>query len=63
MKKKIDWVILLGAAFLILIISDYKNLKYLFNLIKELHKIFKKGSEYNEDKDFILIPRPIEKNL
>jgi len=63
MKKKISWIILLSASFLILIISDYRNLKYLFNLIKELHKIFKKGSEYNEDKDFILIPRPIKKKL
>jgi hypothetical protein len=65
MKQKISWGVLLLCIFLLLIISDWKNIKYFFNLIKELHKIFKKGSEYKEDDDFILILKPgikMEKN-
>ena len=63
MKQKISWLLLLLVAYLILVIVDWKNLKYLRNLFVELGKLFKKESIYNEDKDFILIPRPIEKNL
>lgn len=58
MKTKINWIILLVAIFLILIVNNWKNLRYMSNLIKELRKIFKKGSNYAEDGDFILIPRP-----
>jgi len=57
MKTKISWGVLLWAAFIILVTSDIKNLKYLFNLIKELKKIFKKGSCYNDDSDFVLVPK------
>lgn len=63
MKQKISWLLLLLVAYLILVIVDWKNLKYLRNLFVELGKLFKKGSVYNEDKDFIMIPRPVEKNL
>lgn len=55
MRRKINWGILLLSAFLILIMSDWKNLKYLSNLIKEFGKIFKKHSQYIEDGDYILI--------
>jgi hypothetical protein len=55
MKRKISWGILLLAAFLILIISNWKNLKYLPNLIRELKKLFRKNSIYKEDNDFVLI--------
>lgn len=55
MKKRINWGILLWAAFLILITNDWKNLKYLPNLIRELNKLFKKKSKYIEDGDFVLI--------
>jgi queuine/archaeosine tRNA-ribosyltransferase len=55
MKTKISWYVLLWSTFIILITLDIKNLKYLFNLIKELRKIFKKGSYYTEDNDFVLI--------
>lgn len=57
MKTKFSWGVLLWAAFVILVNSDYKNLKYLPNLIKELKKIFKKGSCYNDDSDFVLVPK------
>lgn len=63
MKKKINWGILLWSVFLILVISDLKNLKYLSNLIKELNKLFKKHSKYTEDKDFILIHKNQAKDL
>jgi hypothetical protein len=63
MKKRINWGILLLAAFLMLITSDCKNLKYLPNLIKELHKLFKKNSIYKEDGDFVLIHKNQIKNL
>jgi hypothetical protein len=63
MKNRINWGILLWAAFLILITSDCKNLKYLPNLIKELHKLFKKGSGYTEDSGFILIHKSKVKDL
>jgi len=55
MKTKFSWGVLLWAAFIILVTSDVKNLKYLSNLIKELKKIFRKGSCYTEDSDFVLI--------
>jgi hypothetical protein len=63
MKKQISWLLLLLVAYLILLIIDWKNIKYLRNLFIELGKLFKNESIYNEDKDFILIPRPVEKNL
>lgn len=63
MKQKISWIILLWNIFLLLIISDWKNLKYLLNLIKELHKIFKKNSIYSEDSRFILIHKSKIKDL
>jgi len=63
MKKRINWGILLLSAFLILIVSDWKNIKYLPNLIKELHKLIKKNSNYKEDGDFILIHKTKIKNL
>jgi len=63
MKKRINWGILLLSAFLILIVSDWKNIKYLPNLIKELHKLIKKNSNYKEDGDFVLIHKTKIKNL
>jgi hypothetical protein len=63
MKNKINWAILLWAGFIILVISDWKNIKYLFNLIKELNKMFKKHSEYDEDSGFVLIHKSQLKNL
>jgi hypothetical protein len=63
MKQKISWGILLWAAFLILITSDWKNLRYLSNLIKELTKLTKKNSNYIEDSDFVLIHKDKLKTL
>jgi len=63
MKTKINWIILLSASFLILIVNNWKNLKYFPNLVKELRKIFKGGLNYAEDGDFILIPRPKTKEF
>jgi len=63
MKKRISWFLLLWTTFLILIISDWRNLKYFFNLIKELRKLFKKGSKYTEDGGFVLIHRSQIKDL
>jgi hypothetical protein len=63
MKKTINWGILLWSTFLILVINDWKNVKYLPNLFKELSKLFKKNSKYTEDGDFILIPKPMPKDL
>lgn len=63
MKKRISWGILLWAAFLIMLTYDWKKIKYLPNLIKELNKLTKKGSKYTEDGDFILIPKPKTKEF
>lgn len=62
MKNRIKWGILLWSAFLILVITDLRNLKYLSNLIKELSKLCKKKSNYTEDGDFILIHKSKIKN-
>jgi hypothetical protein len=63
MKKRLSWFLLLLVSYLILLISDWKNLKYLPNLVKELRKLFKKGSCYTGNSDFILIPKPQIKDL
>lgn len=63
MKQKINWLILLCASYLILLLDNCKNLKYLPNLIKELGKLFEKGSKYTEDGDFMLIPKPKQKEF
>jgi len=64
MRKRISWTILLWAAFLIMLTYDWKKIKYLPNLIKELNKLTRKGSVYaNEDSNFILVPKPRAKNL
>ena len=55
MKQRINWGILLWAGFLILLNSDIKNIKYLPNLLQELRKVWKRTSEYNEDRDYVLI--------
>jgi len=44
MKSRIIWGMLFVSAFLILVISDWRNLKYFTNLIRELHKLGKKNS-------------------
>jgi hypothetical protein len=63
MKRQISWGVLLWAAFLILVITDWRNLKYLSNLIKELSKLIKNNSKYTEDNCFILINKNQLKNL
>lgn len=63
MRKQISWGILLWAAFLIMVVYDWKKIKYLNNLIKELHKLTKKSSRYNEDSDFMLVPKPKQKDF
>lgn len=63
MKNRISWGLLLWTVFLILIMSDIKNLKYFFNLLKELHQLLKKNSKYIEDNDFVLIHKTQIKNL
>lgn len=57
MRKQISWGILLWAAFLIMLIYDWKKIKYLPNLVKELNKLARKGSIYTEDSDFMLVPK------
>ena len=63
MKRKISWGILLWAAFLIMLTYDWKKIKYLPNLVKELHKLTKKSSKYTEDSDFILVPKSKQKDF
>ena len=63
MKKRFNWGILLWAAFLILINSDWKNIRYLPNLIKELQKMMKRNTKYTEDGSFILIHKSKLKDL
>lgn len=63
MKKRINYTLLLWTSFLILIIQDYRNLKYFLNLIRELKKIIKNQSGYSEDGDFILIHKSKIKEL
>jgi len=63
MKKRINWGILLWACFLILLNSDWKNIKYLPNLIKELSRLWKRNSKYTEDGGFVLIHKSKLKNL
>jgi len=55
LKIRISWGILLLSAFIILVTCNWKNLKYSFNLLKELHRLIKKNSIYKVDDDFILI--------
>jgi hypothetical protein len=54
-KSKFTWILFLWTGFLILVIQDWRNLKYIFNLFRELCRIFSKNSGYYEDSDFILI--------
>lgn len=63
MKKRINFALLLWTSFLILIIQDYKNLKYFPNLMRELKKIIKNQSGYKEDGDFVLIHKSKMKEL
>lgn len=63
MKKKINWILLLWTGYLILIIQDFKNLRYFGNLCKELKKIIKNQAGYKEDGDFILIHKTKIKKL
>jgi hypothetical protein len=63
MKKRINYTLLLWTSFLILIIQDYRNLKYFLNLIRELKKIIKNQSGYKEDGDFVLIHKSRMKEL
>ena len=58
MRKHISWTILLWAAFLIMLTYDWKKIKYLPNLVKELNKLTKKSSRYTEDSDYMLVPKP-----
>lgn len=63
MKKQFCWGIMLWAAFLIMLTSDIKKIKYLPNLIRELKKLTRKHSKYNEDSDYMLVPKPQPKEL
>ena len=63
MKKRINWGIMLWAVFFILLNSDWRNIKYLPNLIRELTKLIKKRSVYQEDGDFVLIHKNKIKDL
>jgi hypothetical protein len=63
MKTRISWILLLWTAYLILLISDWKNLKYFPRLIEELKKTIHKNSKYTEDNDFVLMKRPRKKEL
>lgn len=63
MKKRLNWILLLWTSYLILLINNWKNLKYFPNLIKEFKKIIKKNSKYTEDDEFILIHKNQIKNL
>ena len=62
-KRKISWILLLWTAYLILLLNDWKNLKYFPNLIRELCKMLKKYSSYTEDGDFVLIHKEQLKKL
>lgn len=61
MRKQLSWGILVWAAFLIMLTYDFRKIKYLPNLIRELNKIARKGSRYNEDSDFVLVRKPKQK--
>lgn len=63
MRKQISWGILVWAAFLIMLTYDLRKIKYLPNLIRELNRIAKKGSRYNEDSDFVLVRKPKQKEF
>lgn len=63
MRKQISWTILLWAAFLIMLTFDWRKIKYLPNLIKELRRVARKGSRYNEDSDYMLVPKPKHKEF
>jgi hypothetical protein len=55
MRQKLSWLLLLWTTFIILILQDWHNCKYMFRLFREFYKILKKNSHYAEDSDFILI--------
>jgi len=57
MKTKLSWFLLLWTSYSILLIHDWKNIKYFPNLIRELQKLIKKNSKHSEDGDFVLIPK------
>ena len=63
MKKEISWIILLWAAFLIMLTFDFRKIKYLPNLLHELRRVARKGSRYNEDSDYMLVPKPNHKEF
>jgi hypothetical protein len=63
MKRRISWCLLLWTCYLILVISDWRNLRYFNNLVKELNKLIKKNSKYAEDGDFVLIHKTKVKEL
>ena len=62
MIARIIWILLLWTAFLILVLQDWRNLKYIFKLFREFAKIVRKNSKYHEDDDFILIHKNYIKN-
>lgn len=63
MKKRISWILLLWTCYLLLLINNWRNLKYFGSLCKEFKKLIKKNSKYTEDGDFILVPKPKQKEF
>jgi len=63
LKIRIGWGILLLSTYLILVIINWKNSKYFFNLLKELTNLLKNNSKYIESGDFVLIHNPKIKKL
>ena len=63
MRKQISWGILVWAAFLIMLTYDFKKIKYLPNLVKELNKLTRKGSRYTEDSNYVLVPKYKQKEF
>lgn len=62
MRKRLSWLLLLWTSYLILLINDWKNLRYFGHLCKEFRKLIKNNSKYTEDSDFILIHKPKQKD-
>jgi len=63
MKKRISWFLLLWTGYLLLIINNWKNIKYFGHLVKELQKLLKNNSKYIEDAGWILVRKEKIKNL
>jgi len=63
LKQRLIWAILIWNIFIILIIENSSNLKYIWQVLHELKELLKKNSKYTEDKGWVYIHQSMLDNL